>query len=176
MGVPPAGPRAGAGFLRRNPALPTPSARWIVAPLKATDLAYNRALGIIDAPAGAEHLLELPFAALLQNHLGTMHAAAQFSLAEAASAECLQRRFGAAVGPVFAVVRGVEAGYRRPATGDLLAYGRPDETTRDGLLATLAAHGRTKAVILIDLKDRSGTLTFHARFEWFISRTPTSRP
>jgi acyl-coenzyme A thioesterase PaaI-like protein len=138
--------------------------------LKATDLAYNRALGVRDAPAGAAHLLELPFAPLVHNHLGTMHAAAQFSLAEAASAECLQRNYGAAVGPVFAVVRGVEVNYRRPATGDLFAYGRPDDATAAGLLDELAARGRAKAVILIDLKDHAGTLTFHGKFEWFISR------
>ena len=144
--------------------------------MKATDLAYNRALGLRDAPAGAEHLLELPFTPLVRNHLGTMHAAAQFSLAEAASAECLQRRYGAAVGEVFAVVRGVEVQYRRPATGDLLAYGRPDDPTRDGLLAGLAARGRANAVILIDLKDRTGTLTFHGKFEWFISRVPPPLP
>jgi len=155
--------------------LPIVAPRRIVAALKATDLAYNQALGIIDAPAGAEHLLELPFSPLVHNHLGTLHAAAQFSLAEAASAECLQRHFGAAVGDVFAVVRGVEVTYRRPATGDLLAHGRPDDATRDGLLAELTARGRTKAVILIDLKDRSGTLTFHGQFEWFISRVPPPR-
>lgn len=143
--------------------------------VKATDLAYNRALGLRDAPPGAEHLLELPFAPLVQNHLGTMHAAAQFSLAEAASAECLQRRYGAAVGQVFAVVRGVEVHYRRPATGDLRAYGRPDDTTAANLLKDLSERGRTNAVILIDLKDRSGTLTFHGKFEWFISRVPPPR-
>lgn len=152
--------------------MPTRTARRIVAALKATDLAYNRALGLRDAPAGTEHLLELPFTPLVANHVGTLHAAAQFSLAEAASAECLRRRYGAAVGEVFAVVRGVEVKYRRPATGDLLAYGRPDDATRDGLLAGLAAHGRARAVILIDLKDRAGTLTFHGKFEWFISRGP----
>jgi acyl-coenzyme A thioesterase PaaI-like protein len=140
--------------------------------LKATDLAYNQALGICDAPAGAEHLLELPFTPLVQNHLGTLHAAAQFSLAEAASAECLQRLFGAALGEVFAVVRGVEVKYRRPGTGDLLAYGMPDGATRDSLVAGLDGRGRAAAVILIDLKDRAGTLTFHGKFEWFISRLP----
>jgi acyl-coenzyme A thioesterase PaaI-like protein len=155
--------------------LPTAPPRRIVAALKATDLAYNRALGIIDAPAGAEHLLELPYAPLVQNHLGTMHAAAQFSLAEAASAACLQRDFGASVGEVFAVVRGVTVDYRRPATSDLLAYGRPDDATRHSLLTSLSGRGRTKAVILIDLKDRSGTLTFHGQFEWFISRVPPPR-
>ena len=142
--------------------------------MKATDLAYNQALGIRPAPAGAAHLLELPFATLVKNHLGTMHAAAQFSLAEAASAECLQRRYSAVVEGVFGVVRGVEVKYRRPATGDLLAFGAPDDHTRDHLLAELAGRGRTSAVILIDLKDRAGTLTFHGKFEWFISRVPPS--
>jgi acyl-coenzyme A thioesterase PaaI-like protein len=144
--------------------------------LKATDLAFNQALGIRAAPADADHLLELPFAPLVQNHLGTMHAAAQFSLAEAASAECLQRHFAAAVGDVFAVVREVEVKYRRPATGDLLAFGAPDETTREHLLSELSSRGRTNAVILIDLKDRNGTLTFHGKFEWFISRVPPPHP
>ena len=143
--------------------------------MKATDLAYNQALGIRAAPVGAAHLLELPFAPIVQNHLGTMHSAAQFSLAEAASAECLQRHFGASVGDVFGVVRGVEVKYRRPATGDLLAFGAPDAATRDGLLTEMARRGRTSAFILIDLKDRDGTLTFHGKFEWFISRLPPSR-
>jgi len=130
--------------------------------VKATDLALNRLLGIVAAPAGAAHLLEMAFTPQLQNHLGTMHAAAQFALAE----------FGAAVGPVFAVVRGVEVKYRKPATGDLLAHGAPDENTRANLLADLAARGRCSAVILVDLKDRAGTLTLHAKFDWFISRVP----
>lgn len=138
--------------------------------MKVTDLAYNQALGIRRAPDGAGHLLELPATPLVRNHLGTLHAAAQFSLAEAASAECLQRHFGAAIGDVFAVVRGVEVKYRRPANGDLLAYGTPDGPTRERLVAELADRGRTAAVILIDLKDRAGTLTFHGKFEWFISR------
>jgi acyl-coenzyme A thioesterase PaaI-like protein len=101
-----------------------------------------------------------------------MHAAAQFSLAEAASAECLQRQYGATIGPVFAVVRGAEVKYRRPATGGLLAYGEPDERTRAGFRAEMDGRGRTTAVILIDLKDQAGTLTFHGKFEWFISRVP----
>ncbi len=144
--------------------------------MKATDLALNRLLGIVAAPAGAAHLLEMAFTPQLQNHLGTMHAAAQFALAEGASAECLQREFGAAVGPVFAVVRGVEVKYRKPATGDLLAYGTPDENTRAHLVAELAGRGRCSPVILIDLKDRAGTLTLHAKFDWFISRVPPPSP
>ncbi len=143
--------------------------------MRATDLAYNRALDIRDAPAGAVHLLELPFAPRVQNHLGTMHAAAQFSLAEAASADCLQRNFGRDLPDVVAVVRGVEVRYRRPAGGDLLAYGQPDEATQRTLLSDMAVRSSARAVILIELKDRNGTLTFHGKFEWFISRRPAAR-
>ena len=159
-------------LLRHNPPLPSAGVRRIVAAVRATDLAYNQALGIRDAPAGAAHLLELPFTAQVHNHLQTMHAAAQFSLAEAASAECLQRHFGAALGDVFAVMRAGEVQYRKPATSDLLAYGAPDEATRTQLVDQINRRGRAFAVILIDLKDRSSTLTFHGKFEWFISRTP----
>jgi len=144
----------------------------MVAAVRATDLAFNQALGIHDAPAGAEHLLELPFVPLVKNHVQTMHAAAQFALAEAASAECLQRHFGTALGDVFAVMRAAEVKYRKPATADLLAYGAPDEPTREHLVDQMNRRNRSVAVILIDLKDRSGTLTFHGKFEWFISRTP----
>ena len=140
--------------------------------MKATDLALSRLLGIAAAPAGAEHLLEMPFVPALHNHLRTVHAGAQFTLAEAASAECLQRHFGTAAGEVFAVVRAVEVRYRKPATGTLLAFGRPDESTRLHLLDELTTRGRATAVILIDLKDRPGTLVFHGKFDWFISRVP----
>ena len=141
--------------------------------MKVTDLALSQLLGLRPAPPDSAHLLEMPFTPQLHNHLGTVHAAAQFALAEAASAECLQRKFGDAAGQVLAVVRGVTVKYRRPAAGDLLAYGTPDETTQRDLLHDLAAHGRARAVILIDLKDRAGTLTFHGKFEWFISRSPS---
>ena len=144
--------------------------------MKVTDLAFNQRLGLVAAPAGAAHLLELPLTPALHNHLGSMHAAAQFALAEAASAECLRRHFGAALGEVFAVVRSVEVKYRKPATGDLRAFGEPDENTRDHLVAEFAARGRFSAVIRVDLKDHTGTLTFHGKFDWFISRVPSPAP
>src|SRR5262245_18442345 len=105
--------------------------------MKPTDVAFNQALGIKDAPHGAAHLLELPLTPFVHNHLGTMHAAAQFALAEAASAARLQRDYAAHVGDVFAVVRGVTLKYRKPATGDLLAYAQPDEHTAQHLLNDL---------------------------------------
>lgn len=144
--------------------------------MKPTDLAFNQALGIKDAPAGAEHLLELPLTPLVQNHLGTMHAAAQFALAEAASAERLLRDHAAQAGAVLAVVRGVSVKYRKPATGELLAYAQPDASTREHLAHDLATRSRTAATILVELKDRAGNLTFAGSFDWFIGKPGQTSP
>lgn len=138
--------------------------------VKPTDLAFNQALGIVAAPPGAAHLLELPFTPLVSNHVGTVHAAAQFALAEAASAAGLQRDFPEAQ-DVFAVVRGAEVKYRRAASGDLLAFAEPDEFTRTHLRTDLATRSRVSAAVKVALKDRAGQTTFVATFHWFIAHS-----
>ena len=123
-----------------------------------------------DAPEGAAHLLEMPAAPLVRNHLGTVHAAAQFALAEAASAECLHRHFAAAAGTVVPVVRRVEAKYRAPGTGTLLAYAALDPVTQQTFLSELDRCGRALAAVQVSLKDSAGTVTFAGTFEWFVAR------
>ncbi len=81
-------------------------------------------------------------------------------------------KFGAALGEAFAVGRAGEVKYRKPTATDLRAYGEPDASTREHLVEKIARCGRNSAVILIDLKDRNGSLAFHVRFVWFISRLP----
>lgn len=139
--------------------------------MKPTDLAFNQALGIVAAPAGAEHLLELPLTPLVLNHVGTMHAAAQFALAEAASAACLQREFPGVSDSVFAVVRGVTVKYRTAARGPLRAFAEPDEDTRRHLLTDLDSRSRTGATVLVELRDAEDKVTFAASFAWFIARS-----
>jgi acyl-coenzyme A thioesterase PaaI-like protein len=56
--------------------------------MKFPDLVLNRFIGIRGAPAGSEHVLEMPLAAAVVNHLGTVHAAAQFALAETTLRRC----------------------------------------------------------------------------------------
>jgi acyl-coenzyme A thioesterase PaaI-like protein len=139
--------------------------------VKPTDLAFNQAIGMRAAPPGSLHLLELPFGEIVRNHVGTMHAAAQFTLAEAASAACLQRDFPALAGQVFAVVRGVQLKYRKAATGTLFAFARPDEFTLTNLANDLSTRSRTTATVLVELKDEAGNVSFAGSFEWFIARS-----
>ena len=142
--------------------------------MQPTDLALNQAMGMRQGPPGAPHLLELPLAPRLQNHLGTMHAAAQFALAEAASAECLLREFPAIAPTVVPVVRGVTLKYRKPATSDLFAFASVDDAARQNLAADLAHRSAARATVNVELKDAAGTLTFSGQFEWVVAKLPSS--
>ena len=142
--------------------------------MKPTDLALNSALGMREAPAGAAHILELPDSPLLKNHVGTMHAAAQFALAESASGACLQRQFPKLADKVIAVVRQANVKYRKPATGDLFAFAEVDETTRTKLEENLKTRPVAQALVNVSLKDARGTVTLTASFEWFLVRRTDS--
>lgn len=171
-------PRIGAAFLRplANAIAKNPAVAVHCPALKPSDLEFSHALGIRAAPAGSAHLLELPLAPVVANHLGTMHAAAQFALAESASAACLQRDFPQLDGRVFAVVRGARLKYRRPAGGTLFAFAAPDEFTRTHLVPDLATRSRAAATVRVELKDAAGHLTFAGDFEWFIAHSAPATP
>ncbi|HYC72208.1 MAG TPA: DUF4442 domain-containing protein [Opitutaceae bacterium] len=138
--------------------------------MRPTDLPFNAMLGLRDAPSGAAHLLELPWHDRLRNHVGTMHAAAQFALAEAASAECLLREFPDLAPGLLAVVRHVELRYRRAATGDAFAHARPAAGAAEQLRADLAARGRAFVTVDVELRDAGGAVSFAGKFTWYLSR------
>ncbi len=136
--------------------------------MRPADLAFNQLLGIRNAPAGAPHLLALPWSDRLCNHVGTVHAAVQFALAEAASAECLLRAFPGIAAKAFAVARQVDVRYRKAATGELHAFAKPAAETVDGLERELAARKPAFAAVEVELRSPDGTITFAGRFTWYI--------
>lgn len=139
--------------------------------MRPTDLALNRLLGIVDAPAGAEHLLEMPWAEERCNHVGTVHAAAQFALAEAASAECLRRTLPDLVSPqILAVVRAVETRFRRAATGGLHACGRLTPAEVAEFRAGLARRGQAFISVAVELRLATGETTLAGRITWYVRR------
>jgi acyl-coenzyme A thioesterase PaaI-like protein len=69
---------------------------------------FNRFLGL----RAGETALTLPAEPKYHNHLGTVHAGAQFALAEAASGQWLLDRFGEAAADYVAVVRRPDVKFR----------------------------------------------------------------
>ncbi len=133
------------------------------------DLPLNHALGMLPAGGGSGCILEMPGSALGLNHLGTVHASAQFALAEAASSQFLLDDLGSAAVGVFAVLRSSEVKFRKAAQGSLAATA----TFADGQASpreTLATRSRATATILVELTDSQSITTFTGTFDWFLQR------
>jgi len=146
------------------------------AKMHVTDLALNKALGMSLAPAGQVqgHVLEMPETPLLLNHVGTIHASAQFALAEASSGEFLIAQVGNLQPPVFAVLRTSEVKFRKPAHGTLRASARFTEGDIESLASELKSRGRALASVLVDVADLNGVVTMSGQFDWFLQSPPQS--
>jgi Domain of unknown function (DUF4442) len=135
------------------------------------------------------HVLDLPFNSILllkksdlpgtilmledraeyQNHLGTIHASAQYALAEASSGEILEKTFGDWNGTYFPVVRRVEVKYKNPAKGRLFSTGFIDADRAMEVKKELAEKGRTFVDVMVKILDEEKNITFESRFTWFIA-------
>ena len=138
--------------------------------MHVTELAINNSLGMKLAPEGEGHILDLPESPLLLNHVGTVHAGVQFSLAEAASGEFLLRQLGEAQNQVFAVLRTSSVKFRKPAHGALHASARFADDSADSLSAELTSRGRALVAVLIEVADAQGVVTMTGKYDWFLQK------
>jgi acyl-coenzyme A thioesterase PaaI-like protein len=134
------------------------------------ELPFNRFLGI-ERASEPPQLLRLPVGAQYLNHLGTIHASAQLALAEASSGEFLLRALGS-VSEYMAVVRRLEAKFRKPANGAIASTISTPPEAVEKVRADLAAKGRAMVSVAVELHDQSGAHTLSATVEWFITRIP----
>ncbi len=134
--------------------------------MNVADIPFNRFLGL--RPDGS--VLTLPEDPKYQNHVGTVHAGAQFSLAEAASGQWLLGKFGDAAADYLAVVRHVEAKYRHPATGELTAKAEVSAEEADRFRDTLERRGRAAIEVRVQVLGADKAITLEATFEWFAQR------
>jgi len=135
-----------------------------------TELPFNSFLGLQKA-AEPSQLLRLPPGGQYLNHLGTVHASAQLALAEASSGEFLLHRLASVEG-IVAVVRRLEAKFRKPASGAVTSVANAPQEKLDQLTADIANKGRAFIPVSVELHDESGVHTLSAIVDWFIQRVP----
>jgi thioesterase domain-containing protein len=134
--------------------------------MNVADIAFNRFLGLWwDGST-----LTLPEDAKYKNHVGTVHAGAQFSLAEAASGQWLLGRFGDAAADYLAVVRHADVKYRRPATGELTAKAGVSDEEAERFRDTLERRGRAAIEVGVQVFGADHGVTLEGTFEWFVQR------
>jgi acyl-coenzyme A thioesterase PaaI-like protein len=127
---------------------------------------FNRFLGL----QAGQNTLILPADPRYLNHLGTVHAGAQFSLAEAASGQWLLDRFGAAAAEYAAVVRHADVKFRRPASGELTTHASAEPGEAERFLETLTRRGRASIEVQVRIVGADGSTTMESSFEWFAQR------
>jgi len=138
---------------------------------------FSRVLGVEITSAGpGEVEARLPDAPERHNHVGTVHAVAQFGLGETTSGVLLVSTFNDLQAQGFVpVMADVAIHYHRPARGDLFARAMlsPEEQVR--IRDEVQSTGRSRVTIPVTLTDAGGTPTTDFELVWVLLR-PHSSP
>ncbi len=110
----------------------------------------------LEEASAAQVRLHLPLAGELCNHVGGLHAAAQFAAAETAALVIGYLQFAA--GGVTCISKAVDLRFRKPARADLWATAQPEKGAGEGsaLAVRLTAEGKVDVPVLVALVDAAG--------------------
>lgn len=106
------------------------------------------------------------------NHLGTIHACVQLTLAEASSGEFLRIQFQEIQDQLIPVVRKTEAKYQRPANGVLRAKASFVDLDAAAHINLLKEKKRAIISVKVEIIDENDAKTLTAVFDWFITQQP----
>jgi acyl-coenzyme A thioesterase PaaI-like protein len=137
--------------------------------MDTTEIAFNRHVGVRRADREG-FLLMLVDEQRYLNHIGTVHAAALFALAEATGGEFLSRRFADLADAVIPVVRRAEAKYASPGRGRLYSKAAIPEGEAERVIDEIAKKGRTILGVAVEIVDEEGKVVMKASFEWFVKK------
>lgn len=134
------------------------------------NLPFNKHIGIASADTEG-YLLMLPERNEYLNHLGTVHASAQFALAEATSGFFLLNEFRE-ITNILPVVRKVETKYKKPAQGKVLSKAHLLETNKQQVIEELNTKKRALIKVRALIFDANQNNVMQSDFEWFVSKLP----
>ncbi|HBL73933.1 MAG TPA: thioesterase [Prolixibacteraceae bacterium] len=103
------------------------------------------------------------------NHLNTVHASAQFALAEATSGFFLLNEFQQ-LPDIIPVVRKVETKYKKPVEGTVYSKAGLLDTDRMKVIDELDKRKRALLTVRVSLFDSGQVNVMQSDFEWFIAK------
>ncbi|MEA1880116.1 MAG: YiiD C-terminal domain-containing protein [Campylobacterota bacterium] len=134
--------------------------------MDVTHIPFARHTGIERKEEGTLKLEPTP---TVQNHINSIHASAQFTLAETQSGLHLQSLFPTLENKVVAVLRGSTVKYKSPATTTLTAEASIDKEIKEKFLVSFEMKGRASITVKVKLLDEENTITMIGEYNWFIS-------
>ena len=132
-------------------------------------LPFVRLLGItIDSIGDGTSEVSMPADPKLNNHLGTSHAGALFTLAETASGAAMAGGFADLIMGLRPVAKESRIQYQNVPTGARRARGRVPGNIA-ALKAQLKADGKVAFPVEVDIFDAEGTLAAQVQVDWYLS-------
>lgn len=114
-----------------------------------------------------EAVVRLPERSELTNHVGSQHAGALFTVAEAASGGAFVGAFAERLGDVTPLARSAEISYEKIAKGPIQATAKLG-VGRDEALATLDSEGKVVFPCEVELTDSDGQRVATATVQWHV--------
>jgi acyl-coenzyme A thioesterase PaaI-like protein len=121
----------------------------------------------VTSVAAGEAAVVLPERAELTNHVGSQHAGALFTAAEAASGAAFVGAFVERMGEVTPLARSAEISYEKIAKGPIEARAKLGVPAAEAL-ATLDAEGKVVFPCEIEMTDASGLKVATATVHWHV--------
>ncbi len=111
----------------------------------------------------------LPAAQERLNHVGTVHAVAQFGLGEVASGGLVLAVFSDLMAEGYApIAAAASISYVRPGRGDLRAVSQFSRADQDMVRAQVAEAGKARFTIPVELFDGAGQTVSEMTVEWVL--------
>ena len=112
--------------------------------------------------------LTLKLTPQIQNHVGTIHAGAQFILAESASGVYLSELFPDLKDRVIPLLRDSNIKYKKPALNTLRAYVEIEPKELKRFKDQFLKKSKASIKVTVKLKDCDANITAIATFSWII--------
>lgn len=135
--------------------------------MDVTQIPFVKHIGIERKEEGT---LKLEPNQTVQNHIQTIHASAQFTLAETQSGLYLLTLFPEYVGEVIPLLRSSSVKYKSPATSALVAHVTVCDEVKGRFISYFERKGKGSIVVNIELKDEEGNIAMIDEFNWFVKR------
>ena len=132
--------------------------------MKASDIPFAKYVGINED----NDTLSLEFEDNLLNHVKTIHASAQFTLAETDSGIYLQTLFPEYKGKVVPLLREAKIKYKKPALEKITAHSSVSQEEIEKFKNIFDKKKRGTITVTVDIKDINQVVTSQATFTWFV--------
>ncbi len=106
----------------------------------------------------------------VQNHLGSIHAGAQFTFAEDASGKYLSSLFPDMQDKIIPLLRESTIKYKKQALTALISEVSVAKEDLEKFKKRFEIKGRATIVAYVVLKDSEGDITCEGSFKWFVQR------